>query len=563
MYVGGVRTSIGFHSDKGARADNQDFAGALLGWELEPPRRDVIAALADGVGGASGGRIAAELAVRGFLDGMSDSAENAPLQQTGAAVLRQLNAWVYAQGQHDGRLKGMGTTFTAVILKGHIAHIFHAGDSRAYRMRGNALACLTVDHVRSTTRGPALARAIGAEPEIRLDYVKQAMAIHDRFLLCSDGVHGALAPESMVAVLRGSSSAQDAARALVAAALEQGSTDNCTALVLDVVALPSLTSTDIRTKLMELPILPIPELGESVDGFGLGALVSDGRYSRLFAARDEQSGEDMVLKFPKPGAASDVRQHRAYLGELWAGINASSPWLGRVIEPEPGRQSRLYNVMPLYQGELLEHRLARRPAMGLEDARETGVRLARAAGALHRSGIIHRDIKPDNVMLEAGGSLKLLDLGTVRILELGDPDGDIPGTLAYMAPEMREGERGSIATDIYSLAVTLFRSLTGEFPYGNLDAVSPARLSRPKELCALRPDLPAWLELVLARGLARDPADRFTDMTAFASELEAGPPMLQRPVHPPRTFYERHPVMFWQLVSAMLFIALILAFFQR
>src|ERR1700749_2462367 len=143
MHVGGVRASIGFHSDKGVRADNQDFAGALLGWELEPPRRDVIAALGDGVGGASGGRIAAELAVRGFLDGMSDSAENAPLQQTGAAILRQLNAWVYAQGQHDGRLKGMGTTFTAVILKGHIAHICQAGDSRAYRMRGNTLACLT------------------------------------------------------------------------------------------------------------------------------------------------------------------------------------------------------------------------------------------------------------------------------------------------------------------------------------------------------------------------------------------------------------------------------------
>src|ERR1700758_3035474 len=102
MHVGGVRASIGFYSDKGVRTDNQDFAGAVLGWELEPPRRDVIAALADGVGGASGGRIAAELAVRGFLDGMSDSAENA-LQQTGAAVLRQLNAWVYAQGQNDGR----------------------------------------------------------------------------------------------------------------------------------------------------------------------------------------------------------------------------------------------------------------------------------------------------------------------------------------------------------------------------------------------------------------------------------------------------------------------------
>jgi serine/threonine protein kinase len=269
------------------------------------------------------------------------------------------------------------------------------------------------------------------------------------------------------------------------------------------------------------------------------------------------------MKFPKPHVVTDARQREAYLGELWAGSNANSPWLGRVIEQAAGRQSRLYNVMPLYQGELLEQRLARRPAIGLEEARNIGVKLARAAGALHRAGIIHRDIKPDNVMLEAGGGLKLLDLGTVRILELDDGRGDIPGTLAYMAPEMLAGDHGSVASDIYSLGVTLFRALAGEYPYGNLDAVSPARLARPKELCALRPDLPAWLEAALARAVARDPAERFEDMTAFAGELEAGPAMLGAPARPPRTFYDKHPTLFWQLVSAALLVAVILAFFRH
>ena len=104
-----------------------------------------------------------------------------------------------------------------------------------------------------------------------------------------------------------------------------------------------------------------------------------------------------------------------------------------------------------------------RRAVGLEEGRNIAIRLARAAAALHRVGIIHRDIKPDNVMLEAGGSLKLLDLGVVRLPGLEDfPPEAIPGTTAYMAPEMFTGEAGNAATDIYALGVTLFRTFTGD-----------------------------------------------------------------------------------------------------
>ncbi len=160
-----------------------------------------------------------------------------------------------------------------------------------------------------------------------------------------------------------------------------------------------------------------------------------------------------------------------------------SPYVGRTIVLPPDRQTCLYTVMPLYQGELLETRLSRRPAIGLEEGRNIAIKLARGVAALHRAGIIHRDIKPDNIILEREGSLKLIDLGVVRVPGLEDfPPDDIPGTPAYMAPEMFAGEPGNEATDIYALGVTMFRAFTGEYPYGNLDATSKPRRDRPKAL---------------------------------------------------------------------------------
>jgi serine/threonine protein kinase len=210
--------------------------------------------------------------------------------------------------------------------------------------------------------------------------------------------------------------------------------------------------------------------------------------------------------------------------------------------------------MPLYQGELLSTRLARRPLIGLEEGRNISIKLARAVAALHRAGIIHRDIKPDNVILQTEGSLKLIDLGVVRVPGLEDfPAEDIPGTLAYMAPEMRSGEeKGNEQTDIYALGVTMFRALTGEFPYGNIDAVNPPRRDRPIPLADLRPDLPAWLQEVLSRAIALDPAARFRDVTEFAVEMEAGPERAPEAARRPQTLYERAPVQFWQGVAAIL-----------
>ena len=219
----------------------------------------------------------------------------------------------------------MGCTFTAVVLRGRIAHLVHVGDTRAYRLRGERLACLTTDHVREAPvggRSNILTRALGVETEVRLDYAAHPVALHDRYLLCTDGVHGSLTPETIADILRERSGSEDSARALVNAALDAGSTDNCTALVLDVVDLPTAGSADIGAEIMDLPLLPVPIDGETVDGFVLKVLMSDGRYTRLFGAIDEVEGGEVALKFPKPQVAADApltaRRSRAKPGSARA-----------------------------------------------------------------------------------------------------------------------------------------------------------------------------------------------------------------------------------------------------
>ncbi len=562
----GLRASVGFASKTGPRKANEDFAGAVIGAELPEPRQEVIAAIADGIGGAKGGRIAAETTVRGFLDGFCDLPETMEVQRAGARIVTALNGWINSMGRQDPELTGLGCTFTALVLRGRVAHLLHVGDTRAYRFSGDRLTSLTVDHVRQDASGRShtLTRALGVEAEVRLDYASQPVALHDRFLLCSDGVHGSLPEQNMADILLERSAPEDTAGALVAAALEYGSTDNCTALVLDVVALPTKGSGDISGSVMQLPIIPVPLGGETIDGFVLKALISDGRYTRLFAAEDEAEGGSVALKFPKPELASVEAYRAAFVREAWVGARVHHPSIGRVLELPPGRQTCLYTVMPLYQGELLESRLSRRPALGLEEGRNIAIALARAVAALHRAGIIHRDIKPDNVILEGGGSLKLIDLGVVRVPGLEEfPPENTPGTAAYMAPEMFEGEAGNEATDIYALGVTMFRAFTGEFPYGNPDAVSPPRRSRPKDFSTLRPDLPAWLEAALARAIALDSAKRFDDMIEFALVMEAGPTRALAETPRPRTLYERSPLRFWQGVAALLALALLVSLLMR
>src|ERR1700677_3625472 len=133
----GVQATVGFISQAGPRPRNEDFVAAVFGAELPEPRREVVAAIADGIGGAKGGRVAAETAGRGFVDGFWDLPETMEVRRAAATIVNALNGWIHSLGRNDPELAGMGCTFTALVLRGRIVHLLHVGDTRAYRLSGD------------------------------------------------------------------------------------------------------------------------------------------------------------------------------------------------------------------------------------------------------------------------------------------------------------------------------------------------------------------------------------------------------------------------------------------
>jgi serine/threonine protein kinase len=295
-----------------------------------------------------------------------------------------------------------------------------------------------------------------------------------------------------------------------------------------------------------------------VDGFELRQMLSDGRYSRVFRAHDQVGQRSVIIKFPKPLTGADAVLRQAFLREAWIAARVSSPFVWEVIDIAPERRTCLYTAMPFYEGETLEQRLLRRPAVALAEGLDIALKLARAVAALHRAGIIHRDIKPDNVILESSGGLKLVDLGVARLPNMEEfPASDIPGTASYMAPELLAGAAGDERSDLFALGVTVYRMFSGSFPFGEIEPFSRPRFGRPASLLGRRPDLPAWLDQALARAVAITPEERFGDAVEFMFVLEHGSinAAAAQPRHIP--LYERNPRLCWQLVAIGLFLILL------
>jgi serine/threonine protein phosphatase PrpC len=412
---------IGFATQIGRRDTNQDYVAYFTGTSKQTAQQGIVAALCDGMGGHKGGREAAELTIRTFIDGYYALPPTLGVQKAASKSLEAINAWIFAQGRSDPRLQNMGTTFSSLIFHHRSAYALHIGDSRIYKFSEGRLELLTKDHTLGKgDYSHVLTRAIGLEDYARVDHSAHSLRSRDRFLICSDGVHGVLSDTKLSNLLQDLQNAEETTQNIIDAALKAGSTDNVSALVADIIDLPPLERIDIFAHVENLPVLDLPIKGDVIDGYTLGDMISNSQYSRVFRVSDKDKHQELVFKFPHPKIATDQIYKQAFAREAYVAALVRSPWIGEIIELPKNKQSRLYSIMPYYEGETLEQRLKRQPKLSLEEVSFIAIKLARAILTLHRANIIHRDIKPDNIILELGKSdktsgLRLVDLGVARV----------------------------------------------------------------------------------------------------------------------------------------------------
>lgn len=555
-----LTVTVGQFSDKGRKPLNQDFHGLRLPEPEQQHSKGIALAIADGISSSEVSHIASETAVKSFLEDYFCTPDAWSVKQSGQRVLVAANAWLYAQTRRGpyryDRDRGHVCTFSALVLKSTTAHLFHVGDACIYRLRNGELEPLTEEHrVWLSPEQSCLGRALGINPHLEIDYRTLPLQVGDLFLLLTDGVHEWLSETALLALIDPHEADLDAAaRRLVLEAHARGSPDNLTAQLVRIDALPDAEAGEVQRQLDELALPPLLEPPARFEGYRILRELHASSRSHVYLAEDEQNGERVVLKTP----SLDLRHERQYLERLlleeWIARRVHSVHVVRAPETSRPRQY-LYSVTEYVEGQTLAQWMTDHPQPSLEQVRDLLEQIARGLRAFHRLEMLHRDLRPENILIDCGGTLKLIDFGSAQVTGLAeggmDTDNPVPGALAYTAPEYFLGEGGSERSDIYSLGVIAYRLLGGDLPYGA--EVSRAR-SRTAQLgLRYRPlwhedhDLPPWIDAVLRKAVHTNPARRYGELSEFLHDLRQPSPELLAESKGP--LLQRHPLRFWQTVA--------------
>lgn len=565
----GLRVSIGQHTEAGRKAINRDFHAACLPQAAALSAKGVVLALADGIGSSRVSRLASESAVRAAVEDYYCTPDAWSVKRSMQAVLGAINAWLHAQTQrsamrHD-QDRGHVCALATLVFKGRTAHLFHAGDVRVYRMQGGALEQLTEDHRVWIGGGQGqLSRAVGFRPALELDYRALPLAAGDVFLLTCDGVHDHVPAAVLAGVVQSQGDDLDAAaRTLVDLALAAGSQDNLTAQVVRVDALPppdAAEALQLREGLAPAPLLQPREL---FDGYRIERELHASSRSHVYLATDLETGMRVALKVPSVDLSGD----RSYLDRLmleeWIARRLRSPHVLRAHGRTRPR-SHLYLAMEYVEGRTLAQLLRDQPALELEQVRDIVEQVARGLQALHRMEMVHRDLRPENLLVDRSGTVKIIDFGSVRVAGLADDGGlqqeELLGTLQYTAPECFLGERATERSDLFSLGVIAYQMLSGRLPYGARAGrlrtrTEQARLAYTSVLDDRRA-IPAWVDAALAKAVHPLPHKRQAALSEFVHDLRH--PRADWLARRRLPLAERHPVRFWQAI-ALVFALLALA----
>ncbi len=560
-----LKIEIGQHSIAGRKPRNDDSYGIVVPENFMLEAKGIAIAIADGMSSSEAAKEASECCVRSFLEDYYATHESWTVKRSVATVLKAVNAWLYAQGlAQEFSERGMVSTFSGVVLKSGIAHLFHAGDSRIWRLRGKTLEQLTVDHRVRVGRGlEHLSRAFGINRNLEIDYRHESLEKDDIFVLTTDGVHDTLSTQDISNLLKGD--CQNASHAIVDAALAKGSADNLTCQIIRISDPGALDEGSHKATSANLPFPKLLGAGDKLDGFVIVRPLQESRRSQVYLATEIQSGEAVAIKTPSPNFSDDTGYIEAFAREEWIGRRVSSSNTLKIHDAKTPRRF-LYHVTEYFEGKTLQQWMLDNPLRELETVRSIVDQVAIGLRAMHRKDILHLDLKPGNVMINAQGVVKIIDFGSSRAASWSDGKSievaaTPAGTADYTAPENLLGGQTTNRSDIFSLGVIAYEMLTGALPYGKaITSAATIKTLRYRSASWLRKDVPLWMDAALEKAVHLDPDKRTDALSALTADLRkpnsALIPSRTRPL------IEKDPILFWKLISLALFVACVVMAFQ-
>ncbi|MFT6779191.1 MAG: serine/threonine protein phosphatase PrpC/ribosomal protein L39E [Paraglaciecola sp.] len=563
--------SVGQYSDKGRKDINQDFHGVLVPKEPVLSTKGIAIAIADGISSSEVSHIASEASVRGLLDDYFCTSETWSVKKSADQVLTASNSWLHSQSQKSehrfDKNKGYVCTLSAMIIKSTTAYIFHLGDSRIYRLRKGELTQLTDDHrTWVSSEKSYLSRAMGIYPHLDYDYQSLVIEQGDIFIFVTDGVYEHVSSDFMIAAVSDELiDINDAAKILVDTAYKLGSTDNLTAQVVRIDSVPSQDINERVQQLTALPFPPILDVRANFDGFKIVRNLHATSRSHVYLAKDNEtpSSSPIVIKTPSVDLQEEPAYLERFLMEEWIAKRISS---AHVLKPCELKRKRhyLYTAFEFIDGQTLTQWMIDNPKPSLQSVREIVGQIAKGLQAFHRLEMLHQDIRPENIMIDTSGVVKIIDFGSTKVAGLMEMTQSIEhqnilGTAQYTAPEYFLGEVGAPRSDLFSLAVITYQMLTGKLPYGAEVSRSRTKSAQNKLRyhTALHDDreIPAWVDDTLKHALHPNPYKRYQELSEFIYDLS----------QPSKTFLsktkapllERDPVVFWQSVSVILVLVIV------
>lgn len=520
-----LQISVDLYSIAGVKPENQDACAYHMPDNKALEYKGFTAVIADGVSACERASEASQCCVTGLLSDYYSTPDSWRVEHSATKVISALNNWLYSQSMRDNEVSSMLSTLSAVVVKSNTAHIFHVGDSRIYRYRSGVLTQLTKDHVLSLNKEKTyLSRAMGFDLKVNVDYQTLELEVDDKLLMTTDGVHDYLDNTLLEILMNRDISAND----LVDRALNSGSLDNVSAMIIDIEQLPEKNLDEAFDELTQRPVPPDLTKGMKINGFEVDSLIASSAKMQLYLAKDMISGQKVALKTPSVNFEDDPQYLKHFMYEQWAGQRIQSPNVVKI---------HVNNEKPVFLAYAMEYIKGQTLRQWMDENKQPDIKIVvsfvkqiiQGLRAFHRQEMLHCDLKPENIMIDEIGQIKLIDFGSARIAGVAELNSPIDlvgnqGTQGYTAPEVILEERVSQASDQFSLGAIVYEIFTKVLPYQdkldkNLNAKKIAKINYESAL-KYNPNLPLWIDGAIQKACHLDKDSRYEVLSEFLYDLE-------------------------------------------